>query len=138
MERFIVIVLIVNLYLLCIVLCSVPTIEELSANWNEAVPLRAIGEVQNFVGSVGLRGSPYQGIRQSDLISMSQLTFAPFDGNMINSTIKIIANDTIIPLTINETKWSVYDVARRTSFFECNDIELRVTNHVRLGFEKDL
>eukprot|EP01084_Bolivina_argentea_P043725 80533_1 len=124
----------------------VPSIDDLSAEWNEAVPLRGIGPAQNFIGSVGIRGSPYQGTRRSDLISMSQLIFSPFDGNMINSTMKLITNNnntiTSIPLLMNETKWSACDVARRTSFFnypsENNNMKLRFTNNVRLSFEKRL
>ena len=55
-------------FLFCVVVAifkptddSVPSIFELSGSWNEAVPLRGIGPVQNFVGSLGIRGSPYQG-----------------------------------------------------------------------------
>ena len=118
---------------------SIPTIMELSGEWNEAVPLRGIGPVQNFIGSVGIRGSPYQGTRRSDMVSLSQIIFSPFDGNMINSSMKLISdsNDDIY-LHMNETKWSPCQVSRRTNNISYNNISLRVTNDVRLGFEKRL
>jgi len=49
-----------------------------------------LGPVQNFWGSVGLKGAPMNGKRQTDLVSMDQIIFTPFHGNMVNSTVEFV------------------------------------------------
>eukprot|EP01052_Picozoa_sp_SAG31_P039801 SAG31_NODE_5598_length_2431_cov_2.973413_2_plen_338_part_00 len=78
-----------------------PTLDELTADYQDAVPLRDTPTVSNFWGNVGLR---------HDMASLDAMTFTPYNGNLLRSNLTVNGK----PVALNQTRWGACEATRRT------------------------
>lgn len=101
---------------------AAPTLEHLSADWVDGVPLRDTPTVSNFWGNVGLR---------HDIASLDAMTFTPYNGNLLRSNLTVDGKD----VRMNQTRWTACEAGRRTDP-AAPPSTTRVVSAVRLPFEQ--
>ena len=102
---------------------TVPTLDDLTADYQDAVPLRDTPTVSNFWGNVGLR---------HDMVSLDAMTFTPYNGNLLRSNLTVDGET----VALNQTRWGACEAMRRTDPAASGAVGARVQTATRLPFEQ--